>query len=209
MMRQYLRLAAASAVLLAAGAASAEPVSALETAFEAAAWTRLAPATVSLPPVHARLVQVDSGEDLAPTLQHLLNGPGRPALEAILRDGGAVFVRRRASAPAFTADPLLTLQLGCPVGAPCPGAVTYTAPGSGLIITGSAIEEGYLLVAPAASRLESVPSVDRATDVPHFAIRLPAAVPEPRSWALLILGFGLVGAAARRGPILSGEPLAR
>lgn len=32
-----------------------------------------------------------------------------------------------------------------------------------------------------------------------LAVPAPAAVPEPASWALLVLGFGAVGAAARRG----------
>lgn len=32
------------------------------------------------------------------------------------------------------------------------------------------------------------------------AVTTPAAVPEPSSWAIMILGFGVVGAAARRRP---------
>lgn len=35
-------------------------------------------------------------------------------------------------------------------------------------------------------------------DVPGFAAQQIAAVPEPKSWAMLIAGFGLIGAALRR-----------
>jgi hypothetical protein len=49
------------------------------------------------------------------------------------------------------------------------------------------------------SRLRVNPMVDGPnTEIADFGPRLFAAVPEPASWALMIAGFGLAGAAIRR-----------
>jgi hypothetical protein len=41
------------------------------------------------------------------------------------------------------------------------------------------------------------------------AVRLPSAAPEPASWAMMLAGFGLAGAALRRRRRLSGRPIVR
>jgi hypothetical protein len=209
-MRIRTGLAAAGAFLLLAASAVAQTAPGLQKAFPTAAWTKLPADAATLPPAHARVVSYDAAADPGLTLDHLLNGAGRPALEAVLREGGAVFVRRRAAASAFASDPLLSLQLACPTSGQCPGFTAFAATATGLVVIGGEVEGGYLLAAPAAPAILGGPMLRQAEPraIPQFAMRLPASVPEPRSWALLILGFGLVGAAARRGPILSGRRLA-
>jgi hypothetical protein len=198
-------------VFLAVATSAAAAPPALDRAFHPSAWAPLSMDAAAIPGPQGRLVRYGVGEDPAQTLDDLLNGSGRAALEAILKQGGAVFVGRQATPSAFAPDPLLALQLSCPATSSCPGAVAYAARGADLVVAGREVAGGYLLTGLAAPLPPGAAPrpVDRATEVPHFAIRLPESVPEPRSWALLILGFGLVGAAARRAPVLSARPLAR
>jgi sugar lactone lactonase YvrE len=98
------------------------------------------------------------------------------------------------------------------------GPPTITPIAGGAVVGGSGIAASVPLAllpgrgfAPTAyrfqpwSRLRADPLVDGPnTEIADLGPRLFAAVPEPAQWALMILGFGLVGAAgrrrARRGP---------
>lgn len=92
------------------------------------------------------------------------------------------------------------------------GAPTITAIAGGAVISGNSITAAVPLAllptrgfAPTAytfqlwSRLRVNPAVDGPnTEIADFGPRIFAAVPEPASWAMMIAGFGLAGAAARR-----------
>lgn len=46
--------------------------------------------------------------------------------------------------------------------------------------------------------VHSIPFSDRSYNVTDFTVReVTAAVPEPATWAMMIIGFGMVGAASR------------
>lgn len=199
-MRVPVRSAVIGLLLLTGLAARADPGPPLEQAFHQAAWTRLPAGPGLLPAAQRGIVGVEAPAGPLPTLDHLLNGAGRPFLESVLRRGGAVFVRHGPARGAFGEDPLLSLHLACTPPAGCPAFAAYASPVSGLVVVGGEVAGGILLASPAAM-IRVDPSLYPAAGAgAGGAPSLPLAgpVPEPRSWALLILGFGLVGAAARR-----------
>lgn len=93
------------------------------------------------------------------------------------------------------------------------GAVTVAAYSAGGDFLGSAsslygagaAQGGSLTLAFAGARY-FIASTDAAQNPNSMgwdigAVRVAAAVPEPSAWALMILGFGAVGAAVRRRPL--------
>jgi len=95
--------------------------------------------------------------------------------------------------------------------AACTSAISFLTGDMGDIVMGGRFGEGYLMVggqtAPywqskggdklRANQLEFVADFGAAVEGPAGG-PIVAAVPEPATWALLIAGFGMVGAAARR-----------
>lgn len=95
---------------------------------------------------------------------------------------------------------------------PQAGPPTITPIAGGAVINGAAITTAVPLAllptrgfAPTSytfqlwSRLRVNPALDGTNaEIADFGPRLFAAVPEPSSWAVLVVGFGLIGAAIRR-----------
>ncbi len=95
---------------------------------------------------------------------------------------------------------------------PQAGAPTITPIAGGAVVNGNSITASVpLALLPSRgfatssytfqlwSRLRVNPAADGTNnEIADFGPRLFAAVPEPASWAIMIAGFGLAGAAARR-----------
>lgn len=95
----------------------------------------------------------------------------------------------------------------CAISAACDGAVTTFITGDvGDIVVGGSFGSGYLLVGGQTPPFFHQPSAEanalRANQL-VFASGQGGVVPEPASWAMLIAGFGLVGAAMRRRRIVA------
>jgi hypothetical protein len=90
----------------------------------------------------------------------------------------------------------------CAISAACDGATTTFITGTaGDIVVGGSFGSGYLLVGgqtlPFFHSPQAAAFALRANQL-TFTSSQGGVVPEPASWAMLIIGFGLVGAAMRR-----------
>lgn len=65
-------------------------------------------------------------------------------------------------------------------------------------LTGSAFVDPYLIIDPAYGLIDPDYASKYSLSFSQGAGNVAPGVPEPASWALMIVGFGLVGAAARR-----------
>ena len=70
--------------------------------------------------------------------------------------------------------------------------------GSGLFQAGHSYEAQLIFDTFVSGSSNGVPTVGRDDLRTDLIFALPAAVPEPAQWALMLIGFGLVGAALRR-----------
>jgi hypothetical protein len=121
-------------------------------------------------------------------------------------DGGTIVAGTRVDSHFVTFDPATNRQVI--------GSVTFSRPILGVMTTTARMNASnflgnsavtYSLVS--ASGFEAGDSVTVAGNTltyrmtasnPSDSFRVLTAVPEPTTWAMLIAGFGLVGAAARR-----------
>jgi hypothetical protein len=108
------------------------------------------------------------------------------------------------------------IMFDAPVLMTATGTVTFSKPVLGLISSGGWLFRSDYLGNPAVTyELPRARGIEAATDAVSFLDRtvnyrfvtnspgdsvrvITAAVPEPASWMMLIAGFGLIGAAARR-----------
>jgi hypothetical protein len=145
----------------------------------------------------------------AQSLADLLDrrSPGERTQAQLTKTRQHALARHRVG-PGHTAPPeapLATLLMGPPEPLPVELAaaplLTAAPPTLGTIIGSPG---GGSLVGPPGGSVVGPPGGDTPATIPNDSrepvVEVPSAVPEPATWAMMLLGFGLIGWRTRHGP---------